>query len=178
MDVVRRTNTTWDVLQEGQIDDCRTLMVIGGNYQGLDRFHQVHHFAQLPTSRIHVVWGEVDKDPSNVQASANCQKFGRLCQRNLTKKKNQHRAEAKAKLDNACRLKGIWETDPKEMEFNENMNNVRKKLDLHMVSAMPCKLRKTSRNASLRAANDPQERTLAMNTCKERLLAKTTTQRK
>ena len=68
MDVVRRTNTTWDVLQEGQIDDCRTFMVIGGNNQGLDRFHQVHHFAQWPTSRIHVVWGEVDKDPSNVQA--------------------------------------------------------------------------------------------------------------
>ena len=69
MDVVRRTNTTWDVLQEGQIDDCGTLiMVIGGNYQGWDRFHQVHHFAQWPTSRIHVVWGEVDKDPSNVQA--------------------------------------------------------------------------------------------------------------
>ena len=64
------------------------------------------------------------------------------------------------------------------MEFNEIMNNVRKKLDLHMVSAMPCKLRKTSGNASLMAANDPQERKLAMNTCKERLLAKTSTQRK
>ena len=126
-----------------------------------------------------MVWGEVDKDPSNVQTRVQIARSLVVYVKEISpKKKNQHRAEAKAKLDNACRLKGIWETDPKEMEFNEHMNNVRKKLDLHMVSAMPCKLRKTSRNASLRAVHDPQERKLAMNTCKERLLAKTTTQRK
>ena len=67
-DVVRRTNTTWDVLQKRQTDDCWN---VHGDRQ-LPRpwsgFTQFTFLNTAPPPGIHVVRREIDKDPSNVQA--------------------------------------------------------------------------------------------------------------
>ena len=42
----------------------------------------------------------------------------------------------KPKLDNACQLRGIYCFDLEDMDFNETMNNARKKLELQIDSAM------------------------------------------
>ena len=76
----------------------------------------------------------------------------------LPKQKN-HCADEKPKLDNARRLRGIYQIDPDDKEFNESLRNARKKVQVHMDSAMPCKLRKTSGSSSLKALKDPQQKT-------------------
>ena len=76
-----------------------------------------------------------------------------MSEKSLQKKKNII-GEKKSKHDNT---RGIDHLDPEDMEFNETMTNARKKLELEVDSAMPCKLRKTSGNSSLTAPKDPQE---------------------
>ena len=46
------------------------------------------------------------------------------------------------KLDNSRKLKGIYFIDPKDEEFMETVKNERKKLEIRMEAAMPCKIRK------------------------------------
>ena len=46
---------------------------------------------------------------------------------------------------------------PEDKEFNETLKNVRKKLEVHMGSAMLCKLRKTSGNSSCKTLKDPEQ---------------------
>ena len=45
----------------------------------------------------------------------------------------------KPKLDNARKLRGIYFIDPKDGEFKETIKNARKKLEIPMEAAMPCK---------------------------------------
>ena len=43
------------------------------------------------------------------------------------------------KLDNARRLRGIYFVDPEDEEYKEIIQNARRKLELQMEAAMPCK---------------------------------------
>ena len=86
----------------------------------------------------------------------------------------QHWAGEESKLDNVQKLRGIYFIDSEDKAFNETLTHARKKLELHMDSAVPRKLRKTSGNSSLKGPKDPQEGTFEMSTSKERFVAKTT----
>ena len=47
--------------------------------------------------------------------------------------------------------------DPEDKEFNETLKNARHILEIHVHSAVPFKLRMTSRSSSLKAPTDPDE---------------------
>ena len=105
IDVVRRTNTALDVLQEGHIYDYWNVdgdRQLSGPWTGFTQFTFLKNHSTSGTCVVR------DKIP---------------------------------KLDNARRLRGIYYIDPEDMEFKETMKHARKKLELQMDSAMPCKSR-------------------------------------
>ena len=55
------------------------------------------------------------------------------------RKEKQKWTIEKPELDNARRLRGIYFIDPEDEEFKETMKNDRKKLEIPMPAAMPCK---------------------------------------
>ena len=55
------------------------------------------------------------------------------------KKEKQEWATEKPKLDNARTLRGIYFIDPEDGGFRENIKNARRKLEVPMEAAMPCK---------------------------------------
>ena len=57
--------------------------------------------------------------------------------RNAKLKERQKWSHEKPKLDNARRLRGIYFIDPEDKEFNETIENARKKLETPMAPAMP-----------------------------------------
>ena len=71
-------------------------------------------------------------------------------------KEKQHWAEEKANARRCTKAERIL--IGKTKEFNETLENSLTQFELHMDSAMPCKLRKTSANSSSKAPKDPQER--------------------
>ena len=54
-------------------------------------------------------------------------------------KKSKKWAIEKLKLDNARRLRGIYFIDPDDEEFKDTMKNARRKWEVPMPAAMPCK---------------------------------------
>ena len=56
------------------------------------------------------------------------------------RKEKQQGAIEKAKLDDARKLRGISSIDPDDGAFKETIENPRKKLELPMEAAMPCKV--------------------------------------
>ena len=54
-------------------------------------------------------------------------------------KAKQKSAIEKPKLDNARQLRGIFFIEPNDEEFKNTMKDARKKLEIPMPAAMPCK---------------------------------------
>ena len=78
------------------------------------------------TSRPDYLWPEIWKDMSEA----------------ARRKEKQQWAVEKPKLDNARRLRGIYFTDPADAEFKDTLKNARRKLEVPMPVAMPCKIRR------------------------------------
>ena len=57
------------------------------------------------------------------------------------RKEKQKWAIKKLELDNAGRLRGIYFIDPADPQFKETVQNVRRKLEVLMAAAMPCKIK-------------------------------------
>ena len=55
------------------------------------------------------------------------------------RKAKQKWAFEKPKLDDARRLRGIFYLEPDDEEFKHTMKNARRKLEIPMPAAMPCK---------------------------------------
>ena len=55
------------------------------------------------------------------------------------KREKQEWANEKPKLENTRRTTGIYFIDPQDQEYEETIENARKKLEKHMDAAMPCK---------------------------------------
>ena len=55
------------------------------------------------------------------------------------RKEKQKWAIEKPKLDNARRLRGIYFIDHEDKEFKDIMKNARRKLEIPMPAALPCK---------------------------------------
>ena len=55
------------------------------------------------------------------------------------RKEKQKWAVEKPKLENARRLRGIYFIDPEDEEFKFTMKNTRRKWEIQMQAAMPCK---------------------------------------
>ena len=56
------------------------------------------------------------------------------------RKEKKHWAIEKPKLRHARQLRGIHQIDPDDMEFKNTMKNARKKLEVPLESAMPCRI--------------------------------------
>ena len=70
--------------------------------------------------------------------------------RNAQLKERQKWSHEKPKLDSARRLRGIYFIDPEDKEFKETIKNARKKLEMPMAPAMPCKTSKTCKHVATR----------------------------
>ena len=55
------------------------------------------------------------------------------------RKEKQQWTIVKPKFDNARRLRGIYFIDPEDEEFKDIMEHARRKLEIPMPAAMPCK---------------------------------------
>ena len=70
-------------------------------------------------------------------------------------------SDEKPKLDNARRLRGIYFIDPEDKEFKETIENARKKLEMPMDLAMPCKTSKTCKHGETRGKTNEIKSKLA-----------------
>ena len=57
-------------------------------------------------------------------------------------KEKQKWSEEKIHLENARKLRGIYFIDTEDTEFKETIKNARKKLEISVAPAMPCKIMK------------------------------------
>ena len=64
---------------------------------------------------------------------------GSRCLMQRKSKAKQKWAIEKPKLDNARQLRGIFFIEPNDEEFKHTMKNARRKLEITMPAAMPCK---------------------------------------
>ena len=62
-------------------------------------------------------------------------KFGQACQKLLLRRETQQWAVEEPKLDNDRKLRGIYFINPEDMEFRDTMKDMRKKLEVPLLSA-------------------------------------------
>ena len=146
IDVSRTTQTNWDVMQERRIDDYWNIdgsRDLSGSWTGFAQFTLLDETPpdgymssgkrltkRQATSRPDHLWPEL------------WTKLGR----NAKLREKQKWAIEKPKLDNARILRGIYFIDPEDKEFKETIRNDRKKLEIPMAPAMPCKTSKKSKH--------------------------------
>ena len=75
--------------------------------------------------------------------------------KNAKLKEKQNWSEEKIHLENARKLRGIYFIDPEDKEYKEFIKNARKKLEMSVAPAMPCKAStKGKHGASRGKSND------------------------
>ena len=70
------------------------------------------------------------------------------------RKEKQKLAIEKTKLDNVRRLRAIYFIDPDDEEFKDIMKNARRKLEIPMPAAMPCKLQRDKYRETCRTVEE------------------------
>ena len=90
------------------------------------------------TSRPDTLWPKVWKDISDASK----------------RKEKQKWAIEKPRLDNARRLCGIYFIDLDDEEFKDIMKNARRKLEIPMPAAMPCKLQREKYRKTCRTVEE------------------------
>ena len=71
-----------------------------------------------------------------------CPELWKSMGKNAKLKEKQKWAEEKIHLENARKLRGIYDIDPEDKEFKETIKNARKKLETSVAPAVPCKIMK------------------------------------
>ena len=66
-------------------------------------------------------------------------------------KEKQKWSHEKTHLDNSRKLRGIYFIDPEDKEFKETIKNARKKLEIPVAPAVPCKISLKSKNGETRS---------------------------
>ena len=139
IDVTWATSTSWTVLLEKYIDDYWN---VDGDRDLSDTWTSSPVLDEKPldgfswsrrrlarkqtTSRPDTLWPDISKDMSDASKRREKQKW----------------AIEKPKLDNARKLRGVYFIEPADEEFKETMKNARRKLEVPMPAAMPCKIRR------------------------------------
>ena len=135
IDVTRTTQTSLDVLLEKHVEDFRNVdgeRELSDAWIGFTRFTVMNEkppdgytwfgerlTRKQTTSRPDNLW-------KNMSGAA-------------TRKAKQKWTIEKPKLDNARQLRGIFFIEPNDAEFKHTMKNARRKLEIPMPAAMPCK---------------------------------------
>ena len=111
--------------------------MVTASYLGRGPFSHSSENCMKLSKGIHVDQVEIDKHASNIQARTRMARSLVECVDKFGAKKKPHWSTEKSKLDKARKLGGIDYVDPGDMEFKDTMKNSRKKLEVHMESAMP-----------------------------------------
>ena len=135
IDVTRNTHTSLDVLLERKY---RWLLERGWRkriVRCMDRLHKIHLLNERPPDGFSWSGIETYEETNNLktrQCMARYVEAYAWC--------SEHwRAIEKPKLDNARQLRGFFFIEPENEEFRHIINNARRKLELPMPAAMPCK---------------------------------------
>ena len=122
-DGTRNTHTSLDVLLEKNLDDYWNVdgeRELSDAWTGFTRFILLNERPpQDPT-----MYGQI---------------CGSICLMQSKRKAKQKWAIQKPKLDNARPLRGIFFIEPDDEEFKHTMKNARRKCEIPMPPAMPCK---------------------------------------
>ena len=73
--------------------------------------------------------------------------------KNAKLKEKQKWSHEKPLLDNARKLRWIYFIVPEDKEFKDTIKNARKKLEIPVAPAMPCKIIKSNKNCGSGASN-------------------------
>ena len=153
IDVSRTTNTNLDVKQEKRIGDYWNIdgsRDLSDYWTGFTQFILLEEKSpngymwfgwrltrkQL-TSRPDHLWPELWK------------KMGK----NAKLKEKQKWSNEKLHMESARKLRGIYFIDPEDKEFKDTIKNARKKLEIPVAPAMPCKIIKNKKNCGSDASN-------------------------
>ena len=74
-------------------------------------------------------------------------------------KEKQKWSNEKFHLEHARKLRRIFFIDPEDKEFKETIKNARKKLEISVAPAMPCKIIKNNKNCGSDASNKIKNKT-------------------
>ena len=157
IDVTRTTCTSLDVSLEKNVEDYCNVdgeRELSDAWTGFTRFVLLSErppdrytwsgsrlMRKQTTSRPDDVWPDVWKHMSEA----------------AKKKAKQKRAVEKPKLDNARQLRGIFFIEPDDEEFKLTMKNARRKLEVPIPAAMPCKTPVNSPGETCRSIEKTQD---------------------
>ena len=109
-----------------------------------------------------MVRGEINEETAYIQARSSMARtldeIGKKCPAEAEAKVVNKK---KPKLDNARKLRGIYFIDPEDKEFKETIKNARKKLEMPMAPAVPCKTSNNSQHWATRGKSNEIKSKLA-----------------
>ena len=105
----------------------------------MDRLHKIHSIERKTSRRIYVVWGRLTRKQTTSRPDNVWPDMWKHVSDAAKSKAKQKWAIEKPKLDHAGSLRGIYFMYPKDEEFKDIMKDARRKLEIPMTAAMPCK---------------------------------------
>ena len=105
----------------------------------MDRNHKIYDIERETTRWVHVVRRETDEKANDLQAGRIVPEIWKHMSDASKREERQKWDIEKPKLHNARSLRGIYFIDPKDEEIKDIMRNARRKLEIPMPAAMPCK---------------------------------------
>ena len=135
IDVTRTTHTSLDVLLEKHVEDYWNVnedRELSETWTGFTRFVVVRN--KMP--RIFMV-GE--RRPTIKTPTMCGQICGSICLMHQNAKRSESVTIEKPKFDNARKLRAFFFIEPEDEDFKSIMKNVRRKLEIPVLAAMPCK---------------------------------------
>ena len=154
IDVSRTTHTNLDVMQESRIDDYWNIDGARDLSDSWTGFTQFTLSIEKPPKGF--IWskGRLTKRQATSRPDHLWPELWRGVSKNAKLREKHKWANEKPKLDNARRLRGIYFTDPEDMEFKEIFKNARRKLETPMAPTLPCKTCKKNKHGETRSKTD------------------------
>ena len=107
-------------------------------------FHQIHYIERKATGWVYMVREKTDKKKRPPGQTHRGQKSGKRCPMHRNEKRNKSGLSRNQSSTNARRLRGTYFIDPEDKEFKDIMKKARRKLEIPMPAAMPCKIHRKS----------------------------------
>ena len=151
IDVTRTTHTSLDVLLEKQTDDYWNVDGEREIIRCIDKRHKINFFERKTTGWIFMVGeGDLQENKQPQDQTQYGQICGSICLMQRKRKPKEWWAIEKPKLGNARQSTGILFIVPNDEEFKLTMKAARRKLEVPMPTAMPCKTPTNSRGETCR----------------------------
>ena len=105
--------------------------------------------------------GETDKKANDLRTRLSVARNLERCKSEASKR-GESELSKKPKLDNARRLRSFCCIDPAVEEFKDIMKNARRKLELPMPAAMPCRFRREEYRETCSVSGNGRQNTHAL----------------